>query len=166
MIKYLKLFHYLGLLLFLGSIFVYILISSLTSHSSLEGLVFARQIIYTGTLFLTIPGLGLVLLSGLVMTGKYYGFGKHRWLNIKQFLTLIILLNTIFFLLPIIKEGLQWAKLSQEVGFLLPEYQASYQQETILGGINVMLSITSIVVAIWKPKPRKNPSMKNFIAVK
>ena len=86
MMKYLKLFHYLGLVLFLGSIFVYILLSTITSHNSLENLVFTRQIIHTGTVFLTIPGLGLVLLSGLVMTGKYYGFGKHRWLNIKQFL--------------------------------------------------------------------------------
>ncbi|MBL0337614.1 MAG: hypothetical protein IPP67_00060 [Rhodospirillaceae bacterium] len=72
--KSLKLFHYLGLILFLGSIFLYILISGLTSHSSLENLVFSRQIIRTGTLFLTIPGLGLVVLSGLIMTTKYYGF--------------------------------------------------------------------------------------------
>lgn len=157
MLKYLKLFHYLGLMLFLGSIFVYILISGLTSHNSLENLVFARQIIHTGTLFLTIPGLGLVLLSGFVMTAKYYGFDKHLWLNLKQFLTLIILFNTAFLVLPAIGDALQLAKLSQETGFLLPEYQAAYQQEAIFGGINVMLSIVSMVVAIWKPKARRKP---------
>ena len=157
MMKSLKLFHYLGLILFLGSIFLYILISGLTSHSSLENLVFSRQIIRTGTLFLTIPGLGLVVLSGLIMTTKYYGFFKHRWLTIKQFLMLTILLNSKFLVLPAIEEALRLAKLSQETGFLLPEYQAAYQQEAIFGGINVMLSIVSMVVAIWKPKARRKP---------
>lgn len=150
--KSLKLFHYLGLILFLGSIFLYILISGLTSHNSLENLVFSRQIIRTGTLFLTIPGLGLVLLSGLVMTGKYYGFGKYRWLNIKQFLTLLILVNSLFLILPAASEALQLAKQSMEQGILLPSYQSAYQREAVFGATNVLLSLIAMAVAVWKPK--------------
>jgi hypothetical protein len=54
--KLMKLLHYVGPVLFLGSTLSYILISALAKGSTLANLVFALQVINTGVKFLTLSG--------------------------------------------------------------------------------------------------------------
>lgn len=145
-----KFIHIIGLVLFLGSIFTYTLISTLTKNASLADIVFAREIISAGTTYLTLPGLFIIVLSGIISTIKEVRFLKHRWLNVKFAALVIILLNTFIFILPAANDALELAKASLAEGKLLSEYSAAYMQESIAGGVNVLLAIGSIISGIWK----------------
>lgn len=148
--KGVKLIHIVGLILFLGSIFTYTLISTLTKEASLENILFARKIISAGTTYLTLPGLFIIVLSGIISTINGTRFLKHRWLKIKFLTAIIIVLNTFIFILPAINEALAFAEASLTQGKLLSEYTAAYMQESIAGGVNVLLVVASIVSGIWK----------------
>jgi hypothetical protein len=163
MSKTMKFVHYFGLILFLGSIFTYTLISTLTKNASLENLVFARQIISSGTIFLTLPGMFLILVAGIIITLKDFHFLRHRWLNIKHAIIVIIILNTFIFILPAEREALELAKASLAQGKLLSEYTSAYMKESIAGALNVLLVVVSIIVAIWRfeKKPATN-NASNF----
>ena len=145
-----KFVHYVGLILFLGSIFTFGLISTLTKNTSLENLVFARQVISTGTDYLTLPGLFLLIIAGLVIAPKYYHLPKHWWLNGKHILMLLIIINTIVFILPAEKRALELAIESSAQGRLLSQYSEVYIKESIAGGVNVLLTFGSMIIAIFR----------------
>lgn len=155
-----KLIHIIGVILFLGSIFTYTLISTLTKNASLTDIVFAREIINTGTAYLTLPGLLIIVLSGIISTIKDVRFLKHRWLNVKFAALLIILLNTFIFILPAADDALELAKASLAEGKLLSEYSAAYMQESIAGGVNVLLAIGSIISGIWKYEKKTTANLQ------
>ena len=136
--------------MFLGSILTFLVVSMLTKGSSLEYLVFARQIISTGVSSLTLPGMWLIVITGVFMTIRSYGFLKHRWLNLKHLLILVIVLNAHFVIVPAAGDALEIAKLSLAQGKLLPEYDSAYMRESIFGAINVLLIIISMIAGIWR----------------
>ncbi len=77
MLRVLKLAHILGLVIFLGSILTFIVISALIENASLENIAFGRRIISTGTSVLTLPGLWLIAVSGLCRGYLLYGWRKQ-----------------------------------------------------------------------------------------
>lgn len=148
MSKVLKVFHYIGLVMFLGSIFTYMLISALATDGSLTNLVFARRIIWSGSIFLTLPGMWLILISGIFMTVRDYGFFKHRWLNIKHIVIVVIILNAHLIIAPAVGEALRHAQESLAKEEMLPAYYAAYLRESVFGAVNVILTVVSMVVAV------------------
>lgn len=148
--KILKFLHHLGVIMFLGSIFTYLLISILTKDGSLENLVFASRIIRSGSLFLTIPGMWLILITGIAMTIRGYGFFKFRWLNIKHLLITIIALNAHLIIVPATGDALKLATESLVEGKSLPDYHSAYIKESIFGALNILMIIVSMVAGIWR----------------
>lgn len=151
--KLMKLLHYLGLVLFLGSILSYILISALAKGSTLANLVFALQVINAGVKFLTLPGLLVMIVTGIILT-THYGFFRTRWLNIKHVLIVIIAVNTFAFILPAETDALRFAQASLDKGTLLPEYIAASARSALAGGINVVLIGLAMVAAVWRFQKR------------
>lgn len=148
--KTLKYLHLLGLVLFLGSIFTYVLISMLVKSGSLEDLVFGRQIIRTGTLYLTLPGMWLAVLTGLLMAERGKGILRERWLTLKGVLALIVVLNAHLLIVPATGDALAWAKESLVRGKVLPEYTAAYFRESVAGAFNVLLILAAMAGGVWK----------------
>ncbi|HVN49380.1 MAG TPA: hypothetical protein VMU30_11245 [Bacteroidota bacterium] len=66
MLRGLKIVHFCGLVLSLGSIFTFIVISALLEGASLENIVFGRKIISTGTNVLTVPGILVLAITGVL----------------------------------------------------------------------------------------------------
>ena len=81
--------------MFLGSVLTYIVVSTIAERASLEALVFARRLISTSTSVLTLPGMWLIVATGLLMTLRGYGFLRHRWLNIKHAAIIVVVLNAL-----------------------------------------------------------------------
>jgi len=148
--KFMKLFHHLGIVMFLGSIITFASVSMLVKDRSLSDLVFAREIIKAGSYYLTLTGLALLFISGAVLLLMEYRTPGHFWLNIKKVLTLLIILNTFIFILPAVNSALDLAKESLAKGGVLPEYNSAYMKESIAGGINAGLAFVSIVVSFWR----------------
>jgi hypothetical protein len=59
--------HLVGLVLFLGSIVTFAVASAVPAAGDLPSVAVARRVISNGTNYLTLPGLGLLLLSGLLL---------------------------------------------------------------------------------------------------
>lgn len=148
--KTLKYLHLLGLTLFLGSILTYVLVSALVKGGSLEDLVFGRQIIRTGTLTLTLPGMWLAVLTGFVLAAKGRRVLVEKWLTLKLILALVIVLNAHLLIVPTTGDALSWAKESLTRGKVLPEYAAAYLRETIAGTVNVVLILVTMAAGVWK----------------
>lgn len=65
MLRGMKLVHFGGLVIFLGSILTFIVISALIEGASLENIAFGRKIIRTGTNVLTLPGMWALAITGV-----------------------------------------------------------------------------------------------------
>ncbi len=148
--RFFKVVHFLGITLFLGSIFTFVVVSSLSKGASLADLVFARRLISAGTSSLTLPGMWLILASGIVLTLRGKGFWRHNWLNMKHIIIVIVALNAYFVVVPAVDSALELAQRSFSQGALNPSYDAAYMKESVFGGINVLLVLLAMVAAIWK----------------
>jgi len=147
----LRLTHIAGMVIFLGSIFTFILISAFIETASLENISFGRQIISSGTKVLTIPGMFAIAISGLWLGYIRYGF-RHRFFLTKVLLISVIVINTIFFILPAVNSATEIAIKSLEQGVLLPEYKPAYMQESIFGAVNVFLAIVAAIMGVRSKK--------------
>ena len=154
MIRGLKLAHFGGLVVFLGSILTFIVISALIEGASLENIAFGRKIISAGTNILTLPGMWVLATTGLWMGYKRYGV-KQRFFQIKLLLVTLVVLNAHFIIAPAVASATELAARSLAQGRLLPAYQAAYMQESIFGAVNVLLTVAAAAVGVWKVGARK-----------
>jgi hypothetical protein len=150
--KTVRTLHFLGLALFLGSIFMFIVVSTLTQNAGLAALAFGRQIIAAGTSALTLPGLALVAATGAFMSRRYRA--RPAWLGFKQLAMAAMALNTIFVILPAARDCRALAEASLRAGALDPAYHAAYLRESIAGGVNVLLALASMVAAVTRLRLR------------
>ncbi len=149
MLRVLKLTHFAGLVIFLGSILTFIVISALIEGASSENIAFGRKIISTGTNTLTLPGMWLLAVTGVWMGYKRYG-PKQRFFQLKLLLITLVVMNAYFFVIPAVTSATELADQSLVQGQLLPAYKSAYMQESIFGALNVILTITAAVVGVWR----------------
>jgi Predicted integral membrane protein (DUF2269) len=155
MYRIFKFFHLLGLTLFLGSIFGHIAVSVLGGGPDSPNFLFARQDVAAATQALTMPGLGLAILSGIGMAViARLSPSKTRWLAVHGGLALVVAIIAITAILPAIRQILHDAIALRDG---LPEAStaqilASKRIEDTAGGINVLLALTVAAIGVWKPK--------------
>lgn len=145
----LKLAHLGGLVIFLGSIITFVVVSALIENASLENIVFGRKIISTGTNVLTLPGIWLLAITGVWMGYKRYGL-KQRFFQLKLLVIMLVVMNAYFFTIPAVKSATEIAASSLAQGQLIPAYKAAYMKESIFGGVNVLLTIAAAIIGVWK----------------
>ncbi len=153
MLKGLKLLHLLGMVLFLGSIITFVLISARTEGASLQELAFARRIISAGTATLTLPGLWLLATTGLLLGFLRYG-PAHAVFQTKAFIALCVIANAHLLVMPAVEEATALARQSLLQGELLAAYNDAYLRESAFGAINVLLALTAAIIAIWRPSSK------------
>jgi hypothetical protein len=148
-----KAVHIIGLALFLGSILGHAIMSVVPgSGSEAQTTLVLRQGIEAATLYLTLPGLTLLVVSGLVLTlrGKF-GFGRVRWLTVHQLLALAIVVNAVFVLLPtgdaLLAAAESWAR-----GGTAAEFQSTAVRESVAGAVNIVLAVAAVFVAAIRPR--------------
>lgn len=149
MLRGLKLAHFGGLVMFLGSILTFVVVSALIEGAGVENIAFGRIVVSTGTNILTLPGMWVLAITGAWMGYKRYGL-KQRFFQIKLLLMMLIILNAYFFVVPAVSSATEIAVRSLAHGQLLPEYKAAYMQESIFGAVNVLLTLAAAVVGVWR----------------
>jgi hypothetical protein len=158
MFKLVKVIHFIGIAMFLGSILGYIVMGIVMgSETDVLKVHLHRQFIQRITWSLTVPGMWLVVLTGVVMTirGKY-GFFKIRWLGIKQVLAIIILANGTFVLAPYVDQLVMLSAQGLSQGTLPEEFPPLKAKEDMFGAVNVLLILVSILLAVFKPTGKKH----------
>lgn len=171
MFRVLKLLHIASLVVFLGTIVTFILISSLLDGAGLPNRVFGRQIIATGTHLLTLPALWLAAVSGISMGLRRQGW-KQPFFQFKLALVTLALINAYAFVVPAVMAAQRLAIESFGKGKLLPQYHSAAMQETIFGAVNMAIAIMAAVIGVWRlgwrgPRPLKDvPRMQGDSATR
>ncbi len=147
--KAIKFLHLAGMALFLGAIAVFTLISELTKGSTLPDLALGRSIISSGTAFITLPGLWLVVASGLFMVFRGRGLNEG-WLKLKLALAILIVLNAHFIIVPAANDALAAATASVQAGALSPVFRKALLIESAAGGTNVAMAVIAMIAGVVK----------------
>jgi hypothetical protein len=154
MYKAFKILHIIGLALFLGSIFAHIAAGRVPgAETEPAAMLFARQAIDLATRYVTLPGLALAILSGIVMLLRGPAGGlKRRWLLAHLALAAVIASVTFIVMIPAGREILATALAISAGGKSVDAFSAVALPEHIWGGVNILLIL--IAVAIGAAKPR------------
>lgn len=152
--KLIRAFHVLGVVLFFGSILGHAIGGLAPAlHSSPETELLARQMITVATRYLTIPGLALLMITGIAMVLQRKGaLLKARWFYLHAGLALIILINAFVILIPIggsllaIAEGLVSGTGTNDGRAVLQG------REAMFGAANVVLSLVVLFLGVLKPR--------------
>lgn len=163
----LKTLHLIGLALFLGSVFGHVATSVLggATLGSPEFLA-ARDNISALTRTLTLPGLGLALLSGLALAyiGRVNPL-RSRWLAVHGALAAGIVALTALFVAP---AGDRIATAIHSFGAdaaSASAIQSDLLSEHVFGSMNIAFAIIAIAVAIWKPRlARRSPANRPMVS--
>ena len=144
----LKFVHLIGLVLFLGSILTFIVASSVGSAGDLASLAVARRVISTGTNALTLPGLGLLIASGVGLAWGRLRLRDHRWLQVMALAVAAIALNGVLFVLPSVRSATALAEESRSRGTLSAAYGRAYALESSAGAVNVLLGLVAAAAGV------------------
>lgn len=154
MLKVVKALHLIGLVMFFGSILGHITAGFIPgAQDDPQTALIARQAIDVATTYLTVPGLVLLLLTGIFMIVKRkLPIFKFRWLTLHAIFGLLILLNAAFVLYPVGQDLLELA--SQVATGVQPTDQlhALEGREAAFGAANVLLCLAAMFVAVIKPR--------------
>jgi len=146
-LRLLKVIHLISLAVFIGSIITYIFISAMIENASINEINAGRKIIAEGTGGLTMPALWLMILTGIISGLKKFGF-RSRFFQIKTASAAALLINAYLFIIPAVTEATEIALQSAEI--LPVEYYTAYMKESVFGAVNIMITLTAIILAVWK----------------
>jgi hypothetical protein len=147
MTRGLKLAHLIGLIMFLGSILAFVVISSSIAGANLEQIAFGRKIISAGTNVITLPGMWALAITGIWMGYKRYDL-RQRFMQIKLLIVILVVINAYCFTVPAVASATEIALRSLSQGQLQPEYKAAYMQESVFGALNVLLTIIASAIGV------------------
>jgi predicted secreted protein len=149
-----KALHFVGLAMFLGSILGHVSLGFVPGAGDpAQAMVFWRQGIEIATDSLTVPGLALLVVTGLFMAARGGSrFASQRWLIVHLTIGGLILLITVFVMLPLGIQSLDQAiKISRGTGSMA-SFSALIARERGFGAINIVLAVLSIFIVALKPR--------------
>lgn len=152
--KSFKILHFIGLALFLGSVFGHVATSALGGPpGGSPAFVAARENISALTSLLTLPGLGLTVASGLALAlaGRINPI-RVRWLALHGAFAVAVVVLTAVFVAPAGRRVLEGALRLNSGGASLADIQSGLASEHMFGALNIVLSLLAIGVAVWKPR--------------
>jgi len=156
--KVLKVGHFVGLAVFLGSIPGHIVLGQLGDPIlDPAGFAVLMHAKYITVLVLTMPGLIIMLLTGIaLMLRRGMTPDKFRWMAAKLLLVGLIALNGVFVLRPLgrdIATAAQGAVATGSLTAIIPELA---RKESAFGAINLAMILAVIGLAVAKPSLRKS----------
>jgi hypothetical protein len=146
MFKFFKLLHFIGLTLFLGSVWVFIAQGTLMTTIALT--CYVREMIVHTLRVITLPGLILIIFSGIGMIICRNILLRSTFFKVKIITAIVILANSIY-LSHIAQQALTLAS-------ALPKNSALFHQltirEAIHGAINVWMVLFLIAYSVYSRK--------------
>ena len=157
MMRFLKLLHLSGLALFLGSIFCHVVASVLGgTPGGSAAFIAARRQILLASQFVTVPGLGLAVASGVAMLILVRP--RQTWMWIHGALGLMVLVVALTVVMPTVSAILDGALAVAQGSGDAAAVSARYQVESVTGGLNVLITLAMMALAVWRPRFGKAPA--------
>lgn len=155
MYRILKTLHLIGLALFFGSIAGHVVAAVHAGSPGDPTFLFAREEIVTATRSLTLPGLALTLVSGVGMIlATRLALLRQRWLIIHGIIGVAIAVIAAGVIAPAGRHALALTLDLATDGTEAAAYRLgeALHIESVAGGINILLTIAVILIAIFKPR--------------
>lgn len=146
----LRLLHLLGFVVFVGSGASWLMLAAAAEGASPANLVFAREVIDRGLLWLTVPGMWLAVLVGATIAQSGWAAFGDRWVLVKTTVAIVVVINTHMVLLPTAGEALELAQASRTQGEILARYHDLAGTERVAGALNIVLALVAAVSGLWK----------------
>lgn len=150
----LVLLHIFGAIIFLGNLIVSaIWMANAKRTRSADVLYFAARTVMRADLFLTLPGILLVLITGIFATLRWGGFGHVPWaeLGLALFMLAGILWGAV--LLRLQKQMIAIAREAVELKIGLSErFFQVYRKWMMWGGIVTLLPLAVLYLMVFKPQ--------------
>ena len=150
-IRLLLLFHFIGLALSMGASIANVVIERNTRSSGLELLSIGRDLISVSSRELVQTGFYMLVVSGMLIVVLRYGIRAPAWVWIKLATSSAIFAVAALGTGPTNAALAALAHWSVEHGQLAPQYQDSLAHAGRYGETLLVLFLTTIAVAIWKP---------------
>lgn len=152
-IKFEKLLHFIqeiGTIMYVGGILSHIVIGILFKDADVSAYyniyVYKEQSAY----ILILPGLGLKIISDLLLFFQYKQ--KPNWLKLKLLMVLFLTVNAFVFLVPMMPELVHLAKESIPTGKISQTFLDKEHMEQLVGQSNVIPLVLELVLGSFKPK--------------
>lgn len=159
MLRVIKVVHVLAMAVFFGSILGHAVVGLVPGAGSDPDIHrTTREVIAVATETLTIPGLVVLVCSGLLLiaVGRYRVW-TARWLALHVGVGLLICLNAAFILLPTGQALLAGARDAALGALSLQTLSGLHQREALFGAANVGLCLAMVVLAVLKPGLGQGP---------
>jgi hypothetical protein len=118
------------------------------------------QAIDLASMYVTLPGLAIAILSGMSMAGL--GYPKRRWLFLHMAAAGAIALIAVTVMIPVERDLLALASAAAEKRAPLETFAGSSTREALFGAGNIVLALAAIALGVVKPLLRKQQSQGNI----
>jgi uncharacterized membrane protein len=150
--KLLKVFHFVALCVFIGSIPTHIILGVIAQSSTgAESFAAIHHAKYVLTFGLTGTGIALSLVSGALLVLTRKAVLRKRWMRTKLLLVVAIVFNGVIVLSPLAEQMKVMAMAAVDSGALSPDFHAVESQEAVAGAVNLTLILIVIILAVVKP---------------
>lgn len=149
MSRVLKVVHILALTLFLGSIFSHIVAGVVGGAVGGPGFLAARTQIEAATRLLTLPGLGLAILSGVGLA--LLAPRRPAWMAIHADLAVAIAILAMAVIAPAGRAALSGAQAVAQGHGDLEALRSALMTEHIAGAANILLTVAVVVLGVYRP---------------
>ncbi len=149
--KFVDFLSEIGTIMYVGGILSHIIIGAVLGHPDTE----TAYNVYTykeySAYILILPGMGLKIIADLYL---YYSYEiKPNWLKVKLLMMAFLSINAFVFLVPMMPELRELARLSMEAGTgLSQEFLDTFAREEIVGISNSLPLLIEILMGSFKPK--------------
>jgi uncharacterized membrane protein len=147
-------FHVFGAIIFVGNIIVSASWMAQAKRSqSAEVLHFAARAVMRADWLFTLPGILLILVTGLLTIGPWGGFGKASWAELA--LALLVLAGLIW-LVVLVRLQKRMIVMTRETiesaGALGESFHTTLRRWMVWGGVATLLPLVSLYLMVYKPK--------------
>ncbi len=148
--KFVEFLHEIGTIMYVGGILSHIVIGAVVGHPDASTAFHVYQYKEISAYILILPGLGIKVLSDLVL---YFGYNvRENWLKAKLLMAAFLSINAFVFLVPMMPELLQLAKESLPTGVVSAEFIELEEKEALVGMSNVIPLVLEILLGAFRPK--------------
>ena len=148
--KLLDFIQEIGGIMYVGGILSHIVIGAVLGHTDASTAYHVSIYKEMSAYILILPGLGLKIISDAVL---YFSYDiKPNWLKIKLLMTAFLAINAFVFLVPMMPELVELAKMSLSSGEVSQAYLDKERIEQLVGMSNVIPLILELLLGSFRPK--------------
>lgn len=140
-----------GTIMYVGGILSHIVIGAVLGHPDASTALHASIYKEMSAYILILPGLGLKIISDLILFFRYEVV--PNWLKAKMLMTAFLAINAFIFLVPMMPELVELAKISLSQGNEVSQaFLDKAHTEQLVGMTNVIPLLLELTLGAFKPK--------------